>query len=266
MIVTRPDLTKRKALSKSQLVSADLCQTKAWLEIHDWRPFIPIERVTFGSAVDAGVEQIIRAVSREEDAGSRAMQAAMEVAHRDKMMLPWDEVSAALEGFRAEVLPQFYWPGTVTQPVVRADIPGLGPCEGHPDIILGDGSVLDVKTAARSKEVAGSIELGFYVLLCEAAGMTVPRVGYLAWIRLKKPYWQVAIAPATDELRRYAMVRALAFARARDLDAHVNEGDAEPTNFTLTGGPKGGGLCATCAYSPVNSGPCEIASREAEAA
>lgn len=260
-LVVREDLSKRTELSKSQLVGAEMCQTKSWYEIHDRLPFPAIEKVIFGSAIDAGTEQIVWHAARGADAGSLPMQAAMEVAARDGMDLPWDEVAAALTGFVDDVLPRFDWTDAVVQPTVRATIAGLGPCSGHPDIILADGSVLDVKAAARPKEPFG-IELGFYTVLTEASGLVVPRVGYLAWVRVKKPYWQVAVMDTTDELRRYAMVRALAFARARDLDRHVNEGEASPVNYTLTGGPKGAGLCATCQYAPANGGPCEITQRE----
>jgi hypothetical protein len=261
-LVERPDLSDRKELSKSQLVSAEMCQTAAWFDIHDRRPLIPDEKLVFGSAIDAGVEQIVYAAARGQDSGSKPMQAALEVAARDAMDLPWDEVSAALAGFVTDVLPKFDWTDAVVQPTVRAEIAGLGPCSGHPDIILADGSVLDVKTSGKQKDPF-SVELGFYALLVEAGGLPVPRIGYLAWVRLKRPYWQIAVADTTDELHRYAMARALAFARARDLDAHVNEGDASPVNYTLTGGPSRGWKCPTCQYAPANGGVCEIAQREA---
>jgi hypothetical protein len=261
-LVTRPDLSARTELSKSQLVATEMCQTAAWFDIHDRRPLIPSEKLTFGSAVDAGVEQIVYAAARGIAAGSKARQAAMEVAERDGMELPWDEVDAALAGFVDAVLPAFDWTDAVVQPTVRADIAGLGPCSGHPDIILADGSVLDVKTAGKPKD-PNSVELGFYAVLVEATGLAVPRVGYLAWIRLKRPYWQVAVVDTTDELRRYAMARAMAFARARDLDAHVNDGETSPVNYTLTGGPSRDWKCPTCQYAPANGGPCEIAAREA---
>jgi hypothetical protein len=277
-LVKREDLTTRTALSKSQLNAAEICQMSAWFDIHDRRPFVPDEKVVFGSAVDAGVEQMVYAASRGEDAGTKPMQAALEVAARDAMDLPWNEVAAALSGFGTDVLPKFDWTDAVLQPNVQAEIAGLGPCSGHPDIILADGTILDVKAAARPKEAFG-IELGFYTVLVEASAnyiaeglpvefrdtYVVPRVGYLAWVRLKKPYWQIAVIEVTDELRRYAMTRALAFARARDLDVHVNEGEAVPVNYTLTGGPSRDWKCPSCVYSPANGGPCEIAQREAVA-
>lgn len=260
-LVVRDDLSRRTALSKSQLTSAEMCQTAAWWDIHERRPLIPAEPITFGSAIDAGCEQIVWHAARGQDAGSSPMQAAMEAATRDPdIELDWDEVRDALDRFHAEIVPQFDWVGAVVQPRVEADIPGLGHCNGHPDIILADGTILDVKTSKQAK-VAGGLELGFYALLVEATGLPVPRAGYLAWVRVKKPYWQVAIGPVTDELRRYAMSRALAFARARDLDAAVNAGEDAPVNHTLTGGPSRGWKCPTCQYSPANDGPCEIAAR-----
>ena len=262
-LVVREDLTTRRELSKSQLVSAEMCQTAAWFDIHDRRPMLLDEKLTFGSAIDAGVEQYVWHAARGQEAGSKPMQAALEVAARDAVDLPWQEVEVALASFRDGVLPKFVWTDAVVQPTVRADIPGLGPCSGHPDIILADGSVLDVKTSGRPKDPF-SVELGFYALLCEAAidgaaGNPVPSVGYLCWVRLKTPYWQIAVADTTDELRRFAMARALAFARARDLDAHINEGEGSPVNYTLTGGPSRGWKCPTCQYAPTNGGRCEIA-------
>jgi hypothetical protein len=268
-LVVREDLSHRTELSKSQLTTADFCQTAAWFGIHDRRPMLPSERLTFGSAIDAACEQMVYAASRGLSPDSKAMQAALEVAARDGMDLDWDEVKAAINGFRDQVMPTIDWMDAVVQPTVRADIEGLGPCSGHPDIILADGTILDVKTGKQHKTPFGT-ELGFYALLVEAADfhennrqhMPVPRVGYLTWLRFAKPHWETTIIDVTDELRRYAMARALAFARARDLDAHVNEGESTPVNYTLTGGPKGPGQCATCEYSPANGGPCEIAMRE----
>ena len=260
-LVVREDLSKRTALSKSQLVSGEMCQTAAWWDIHERRPLIASEPLTFGSAIDAGCEQIVWHAARGQEAGAKPMQAALEAAARDPgIELDWDEVREALDSFRVDVAPQFDWADAVVQPRIDADIPGLGPCSGHPDIILGDGTILDVKTGKQAK-VAGGLELGFYALIAEASGLVVPRVGYLAWVRVKKPYWQIALADVTDELRRFAMSRALAFARARDLDAAVNAGEDVPVNYTLTGGLSRGWKCPTCAYSPANGGPCEIAAR-----
>jgi len=262
-LVVRDDLSHRSELSKSQLTTADFCQTAAWFGIHDRRPMLPSERLTFGSAIDAACEQMVYAAARGLNPDSKAMQAALEVAARDGMDLPWDEVSAAIGGFRDNIMPTIDWTDAVVQPTVRAEIEGLGPCSGHPDIILADGTILDVKTGKQHKTPFGT-ELGFYTLLCEASGLAVPRVGYLTWLRFAKPFWEPTIIETTDELRRYAMARALAFARARDLDAHVNGGEASPINYTLTGGPKGPGQCATCEYSPANGGPCDIAQRDIE--
>ena len=65
MTAIREDLSQRTWLSKSQLNTADMCGQKAWLEIHHRRPFIPTEQTTFGSAVDAAVEQDLAHASRE---------------------------------------------------------------------------------------------------------------------------------------------------------------------------------------------------------
>ena len=47
-LVVRDDLSHRTELSKSQLTTADFCQTAAWFGIHDRRPMLPSERLTFG--------------------------------------------------------------------------------------------------------------------------------------------------------------------------------------------------------------------------
>ena len=261
-LVTRPHLSARRELSKSQLTTADFCQHAAWFGIHDRRPMIPSERLTFGSAIDAACEQMVYSAARGHHADGKPMQAALEVAARDGMDLNWDEVNAAVNGFRDHVLPTIDWTDAVVQPTVTATIEGLGPCSGHPDIILADGTVLDVKTGKQHKTAFGT-ELGFYAVLVEASGLAVPRVGYLTWLRFAKPFWEPTIIEVTDELRRYAMARALAFVRARDLDAHVNADESTPVNYTLTGGPKGAGQCVTCEYAPANGGPCDIAQREA---
>lgn len=260
-LVTRPDLSRRTALSKSQLMTAEMCGHKAWFDIHERQPLIPAERITFGSAVDAAIEQVIAAGG---DGGTLPLQAAAEVAERDAVEIDFTEVERAIDGFRESIVPQFDFKDAVTQANINIEIEGLGASSGHPDIILANGSVFDVKTAARVKDenVAASLELGFYALLAEASGLTVPEVGFITWVRVKRPWWQVVRGAVTDEMRRHTRARASAFVRARDLDLHVNEGVKEPVNYTLISGPKGSGMCATCQYSPANGGRCEIATWE----
>lgn len=263
MIAERPDLSKRTALSKSILTTFDLCETKTWLSIHDPRPFVPIEKVTFGSAVDAGVEVIVKGLSSGQEPDiHRAFAAAAEIVERDEVELVFTDVERAIEEFVPQVAGTFSWPLAVTQASITAEMDGLGECNGHPDIIFSDGAVWDVKTSARAKDVP-SLELGFYALLTEAAsGTPTPFVGYMTWVRVKKPYWQVAGVPVTDELRRWAYEKSAAFVRAKKADTLLNAKSESPLNYTMGGGPKFDGLCRDCPYNPALGGTCLIAMQE----
>jgi len=259
MIVVRDDLSQRTALSKSVLTAFELCETKVWNGIHDPRPFVPNEKVTFGSAVDAGVEVIVKSLSSGQPVQlDRAYAAAAFVVERDEVELVFSDVEHALDEFDRDVTPKFDWALAVTQAHLNAEIEGLGESDGHPDIILGDNRVYDVKTSARAKDVP-SLELGFYALLVEAAGAPVPAVGYLNWVRVKRPYWQVAEVPVNDELRRWAYEKAAAYVRARKADALLNANMPTALNFTMAGGPKFDGLCRDCPWNPALGGTCLIA-------
>lgn len=262
-LVVREDLTYRTALSKSALGLFEICATKSWHAIHDPRPWVPNERMTFGSAVDAGVEVIVKTVASGQPVQmDRAFAAAVEVVERDGVELVFSDVERAIERFETDVVPKFDWRHTVTQASVTAELEGLGECNGHPDIILGDGRVFDVKTSARAKDVP-SLELGFYALLMEASsGVPVASAGYMAWIRLKTPYWQVAEAPVTDELRRWAYEKAAAYVRAKKADALLNSKTDHPLNFSMVGGPRNASLCLDCPYNPALGGTCLIAMQE----
>lgn len=259
-LVVREDLSRRTALSKSVLTAFELCETKSWWGLHDPRPFVPNEKVVFGSAVDAGVEVLVKqAASHQPLDLTRAFSAAAFIVERDEVELIFSDVEHALDKYIDEVIPKFDWSLSVTQASITSDLDGLGECNGHPDIILGDGRVYDVKTSARAKDVP-SLELGFYALLMEAhSGAPVPAVGYMNWVRLKKPYWQVAEAPVTDELRRWSYERSAAYVRAKKADAVLNAKTLAPANYSFPGGPKFDSLCLDCPYNPALGGPCLIA-------
>jgi CRISPR/Cas system-associated exonuclease Cas4 (RecB family) len=257
-VVTRPDLSKRTALSKSVLTQFDLCQTKSWFAIHDPRPFVANEKVTFGSAVDAAVEVIVMAAAKGHRPDLDAATAAAEyIIERDGVEVDILDVQAAIGSFCAVVLPNFDWTNTATQADISATIDDLGECNGHPDIILGDGRVYDVKTSGRAKEVP-SLELGFYALLVEATGGTVPAVGYINYVRVKRPFWQVVEVPVDDELRRWSMERSRAYVRARKADERINANNPAPQNYSFPGGAKFDALCSDCPYNPALGGPCSM--------
>jgi hypothetical protein len=266
-LVVRDDLSNRTALSKSVLTAFELCETKSWWQLHDPRPFVPNEKVVFGSAVDAGVEVIVKYLSAGQVPHLlRATEAAAFVIERDDVAVDIVEVSHALAGFAADVAPKFYWPLSVTQSSITAELDGLGECNGHPDIVFGTGTIFDVKTSSRAKEVP-SLELGFYALLREAeTGIPVPSVGYFNWVRLKRPYWQIAEAPVTDELRRWSYEKAAAYVRARKADTLINAKTAAPQNYSFPGSAKFAALCGDCVYNPALGGPCRVALQAEEAA
>ncbi len=264
-VAVRPDLSARTDLSKSALATFDLCSWKAWHAIHHRLPVIPNERMTFGSAVDAGVEAVIvqqRAYGAVTDMGI-AYSAAAQVILRDDTGVNFGEVETAILAFVDDVIPKHDWALCSTQHAIAIEMPGWGPVSGHPDIILHDGTVLDVKTAAKQKNadaVATSVELGFYALAREVETGTRPeRVGYLVWVRLKKPYWQQLVVPVTPQMLAHARVTADGYTRARKADAALNAKAETPINWAFNGGPKFAGLCGDCEYAPGNGGPCEMA-------
>jgi hypothetical protein len=287
-IVQRPDLTARKTLNKSILGDFGRCQTKTWYSLHDPKPFIPKEVVTFGSAIDAAVEVIVKLVASGQPADlGRATAAAVEVIDRDDakaedLGVPATgvdiiEVQSALATFAASVLPVMTFDRAITQHSIRATIEGLGEAEGHPDILIpvADGDeVWDVKaTVGKRAKEARSLELAFYAILREAeTGRPVTRVGYIEYRRgapngaLVKPQWLTPSTAITPELRRWAYEQAAAFVRAKRADALLNAKAAEPVNWSMTGGPSFSGLCNDCPWNPALGGPCAIAVREEEAA
>jgi hypothetical protein len=272
--VERPDLSKRTALSKSLLGSFEMCQTKTWYGIHQPLPFVTNEKVVFGSAVDAGVEVVVKALSSGQPADlPRAFSAAAFIVEREDVELVFSQVEDAIESFLYDVVPSIDFTHAVTQANVTATVPGLGECNGHPDIIMDDGSVLDVKTSSRAKTVP-SLELGFYALLLEATGAAVPTVGYLNYVRLKKPYWhgytkragdtmgQPLIVDVTDDLRSFAYEKAHAYVRAKQADDMLNTIGTD--NYSMTGGPRFDSMCLDCPYNPSLGGPCVIAVKSDE--
>jgi hypothetical protein len=215
--------------------------------------------MTFGSALDAAVEIAIVALRAGQAIPvDRCLAAAAEMALRDDNPVSLDEVEAAVEQFGVAVAPQFDWSTAILQPTIRVEIDGLGACEGHPDIILGS-AILDVKASGKAKN-AESIylmpELGFYVLLREReTGEPVESVGYLTWLRLKRPMWQVLTVEVTDDLRAEGMSHARRQVQRRRLIDTVAEKNANPVDFFS--GPRFDSKCLDCAWRDV----CEVGQR-----
>lgn len=270
LTVERPDLEKRdarKVISKSFLVSADLCGQKAFLSIHDPRPFRPIEKVTFGSALDAGVELAIAAIrSGQPIPLNRVGEAAAYVADRDGIAIEPEEVVRAVERFEYEIAPHYDLTSALTQHPIRVEIDGLGDVDGHPDVILPSG-IYDVKSSERAKPADAAAtsytELGLYGLMREReTGIPVPELGYWTWVRSKRPYWQNVVSPFTDAMRRISFARAAGYVRALEADQVLNAGVIRPVNGTFPHGPKFPSLCSDCQFAPWNEGPCEMAGME----
>ena len=262
-LVVREDLSQRTVLSKSALTTFDMCQQQAWFEIHDRKPLIPNERITFGSAVDAAVEQIATMLrdSAKVDM-DQVMAAAQECVDRDATDVNLDEVEKAAERFVVEIAGRRNWATVACQPNIVVDLPDLGPISTHPDIVYGDNGIDDVKTAKRAKADEPTLELGFYAIAVEAfSGEPVPNVGYLTWVRVTRPYWQEVNFPVTDELRRWTRERAGSYIRAKKADELLNRKAEMPRNFSFPGGPAFRSLCGDCQYAPANGGECGIAYR-----
>lgn len=271
--VVRDDLSRRdprERISKSFVRLTETCGERAWRSIHDPRPWTPPEKVSFGSAVDTGVEVIITYLRAGQAPDmSRALAAAMERVHLDPNPPERDEVWEALDAF-------YTWPVVrddhdfafcATQPHIRLELPGIGEVDAHPDLILAQPfdlgeKVVDIKTGKVSKPVTAAAtsftELGFYALLREAeTGHRVGSVAYWTWVRSRKPYWQEVAAPVTDHMLTVARHRVAAVARALEADALLNDGMAIPTNSVFVSPPRYG--CTDCEHHPAAGGGCEVA-------
>jgi hypothetical protein len=267
------------------VASADICGNKAWLSIHHPMPWTAPEKVTFGSAVDAGVEVIVKALARggyDDDYAdvllAKAHHAAMQRVETEENAPDEGEVRGALERFMDwSVTREVHWPGTVTQPHIRLELPGIGEVDAHPDLLLPQGfedprvgTIVDIKTAGRPKPANAAAtsytELGLYALLVLAsgAGERPMSVAYWTYVRTQKPYWQEVTAAVTDHLLTVARNRVAAVARAIEADSILNDGASEPRNATFVNGPRYG--CGDCAYHPAAGGPCDWAEQLEEVA
>ena len=257
-VIDRPDLSARTALSKSALATFDFCATKAWHEIRHRLPLIPAENITFGSALDRGVETVIGFLRSDQPVDFELADAnAMAKIEDDGVDVDFAEVRHAVRRFVTDIGPNYDWSHARLQEHLTAVHEDLGDLDGHPDIVL-PGRIRDVKSAKRAKPNEPTVELGFYGLLLEAAeGKVVTDVGYFTWVRTSRPGWQELVFPLTSELRRWTVEKAAAYVRAKRADKWMNAKTADPVNYSFTGGPKNASLCLTCQYSPM----CDIAYR-----
>lgn len=259
-LVVRDDLSTRTVLSKSALTTFDICQQKSWFEINDRRPWIPNEKASFGSAVDAAVEQIVIGIRDNAAVDMNvAMAAVDEVLGENAAEVNRDEVERAAERFVIEVVPHRDWTGVATQPRIDVTLLDLGEISTHPDLVYANGDVDDVKTSGRSKNDEPTLELGFYALAVqEFSGEPVNQVGYVTWVRTGHPKWQLLRFPVTDELIRWTRERAGAYIRAKKADEILNRNAEMRRNFSFPGGPAFRSACSDCQYAPSNGGECAM--------
>lgn len=266
-LVVRDDLSKRdprRHLSKSFIAQTHNCGQRAWFSIHDPRPWVAPEKVTFGSAVDAGVEVIVKALERGEQPDVNDAWDAARLRVDGETNTPNDlEVFAALASFAEwSVVHEVHWPGTVTQPHIRLELDGIGEVDAHPDLLLPQGyedprvgTIVDIKTGKAAKPANAAAtsytELGLYALLVretEKPPYPPMSVAYWTYVRSKKPWWQEVVAPVTPHLLSVARHRVAAVARAIEADALLNDGVTTPTNSVFVAPPRFG--CSDCQYSP----------------
>lgn len=264
----------RTLLSKSYLVGADLCQQRAWLDLWYPKPFRVTEKVAFGSAVDLGIQIVLGArsagISLTDQPDLLLAPLAEQIARTPTdPSVDQDEVLRAISAFRVWVDdvaeaggPDFM--GALTQHHIRVPIDGAGMVDAHPDVILRDGTIVDIKTAGKAKGLDAAatsyLELGLYALVRQIeTGTPVPSVAYLTWVRSSRPYWQWVRSSVTEQLLRVAQERAISIKRAMMVDAHMNEGASDaPANYSFPGGPRFSGLCGDCQHSPAFGGRCSI--------
>lgn len=263
---------KRKGISKSLVVATSLCARKGWHQEHvrtadGARPqAVMAERVHFGSALDEATMTIIYHVwhlreeitdaliteAVEEGIGSIGTRPGSEDLDPVAMAT---ELEAALRSFTADVLPQ------VLEGATRVYLQGWDGeswGDGHggigtPDITVFYGkdraTIWDVKSSPRRKplEALYGPEMSHYAALYDDIDRgrddhddeRLPRhvsVGYLTWVRVKSPVWQV-ISAAVD-LPHYAM----AFAQREYTEAVVSHRTPDALAYNTA-------LCGTCEYA-----------------
>ncbi len=250
-LVVRPDLTTRTALSKSEISLGEWCGIQGFYARTAPRKWIVTPDMTFGSCIDAAVELAITALRAGQPIPvDKCLAAAAEVALRDEAEVNFDEVEEAIHQFGVVIAPMYDWSNALLQHTIRVNIDGLGDCEGHPDIIVGD-LILDVKAAGKAKTEDGiyfSPELAFYALIREReTGDPVRHVGYLVWVRTQRPKWQPIVVPVTADLLAEGMTHARRQVHQRKLIDTVFAKGADPAEFF--GGPKFDTKCLTCAWA-----------------
>jgi hypothetical protein len=174
-----------------------MCQQQSWYDLHERRPLIPNERMTFGSAVDAAVEQIVVMLRSGNPVEIARDGRGRRGKSREDTGVDRDEVERAAEMFVPQVATNYDWSFCRTQPSIDITCPTLGDINTHPDLVLRGNVVRDVKTGKQAKPDEPTLELGFYGAVVEARpNEPVPTVGYFTWVRVARPYWQIREFPS----------------------------------------------------------------------
>lgn len=195
----------RTGLSKSLMTTP--CERKGWFSEHvrdsaGRRLSFPMpEKVHFGSAVDtAHLELVYAAANGKEPDLALAVAKGME---RVKDVTPaepidWKVFEVQLrnamtlflqspDGLARIPLDGIRFQGANGQSLRSDDLVGT------PDYLLGDGSVMDVKTTDKRyspNKFWASAEMPLYALLAASElGVLPPRLIYQVYVRTTRPYW-----------------------------------------------------------------------------
>lgn len=258
-LVERPDLSRRTALSKSEISTGEWCGIQGYYSRAEPRPWNVTPEMKFGSCLDAAVEIAVKALRADQPIPvATCLAAATEVAQREELDVDLNEIEDAIHQFGVVIAPRYKWETALSQHTIRVEIDGLGACEGHPDFILGD-LIKDVKAKGKSvsnNDIWFGSELPFYALIREReTGEPVKHIGYWVWLRQVSPKWQDITVEVNADVLAEGMARARRQLHLRRLIDTVKERGADPAEFFV--GPKFDSKCLDCAWRDV----CETGQR-----
>lgn len=205
MTLVAPIDPGRVGLSKSLFTTP--CERKGWFSEHVRDPqgkrlrFAMPEKVQFGSAVDSAHLEVVYAASQGKEPDMElAVEKGMARARQGQSSEPidWEVFEVQLRnamtlfmrsdtGLARIPLDGIRFQGANGESLKADDVIGT------PDYLLGDGSVLDVKTTGRKYSPSKfwqSAEMPTYAYLAAAEhGVLPPRLIYQVYVRNVKPYW-----------------------------------------------------------------------------
>jgi len=213
---------KRVGISKSLVTTTALCGRKGWysekirLEDGSRLPFIAPERVAFGSALDEAILLIAEALrsGRKWDEDEVVNAGIEAVRSRPTEDIEWEifeaQLRAAVKIFVYDVIePELVTFRDVYLQGLDGESLKVEGLIGTPDFIFrkwkgeqGATMILDLKASARSKSTKDlrSAEMAFYSYLWSRySSGELPQVGYLTYVRTKRPTYQLITGKATME-------------------------------------------------------------------